>query len=119
MKRAVTNRHKPCPTPDRVQQQDNVSPVANYEVHLNTVIRQVNVSASRGRHYRPFRNQIFDESQMIHPEIMLNSLPFSNHRDHLGRRKAVCSTEMNTEEVLVLAIHRIRTMEHLRQYELT
>ena len=58
MKRAVTNRHKPCPTPERVQQQDNVSPVANYEVHLNTVIRQVNVSASR-------LSSVHDEADLV------------------------------------------------------
>ena len=82
--------------------------------YLDIAIKKVNKSKQR----RSFslKSSSTDISKEVDSNRFLSSLALANHRDTLGRRNCVCSTEPKTEKVLKSALVEIVTATKLEQY---
>ena len=101
---------------DEDEDDDNIL-IGDYRTYLDMAIKKVN-RASR-RPLLSSRNHVADKSQIINHNKMLASLVIAAHRDCLGRRNSVCSTDPKTGQVVKQTIQQMIVAKKLALYGLS
>ena len=101
---------------DEEEEDDDIL-IGDCRMYLDMAIKKVN-KASRSS-LLSSRNHVADKSQIVNHDKMLTSLVLAAHRDCLGRRNSICSTEPKTGQVVKQTIQQMIVAKKLALYGLS